>query len=100
LINRRAVCKLPKFQLLKLDGNQICAKGIDAIKALMAKHKKEIGGNKAIFLQHFCMNNLHVPADFDENDDEGEDDLDEALGDEEEDEDELAEALGRVKIDT
>ena len=70
----RAVAKIPPFQRLDLNGNALCSRAIEEITNVMIQNSKILG-------------------DFDDNDEEGEDDLSEIEDESEEDEDKEADAL-------
>lgn len=77
----KAVVRLATFQRLRLEGNMICERGVEALEALLGRAGK-------------------VLDEMEENDDEGEDDLDDELEERPEgDSDELSAALGTLNID-
>jgi Ran GTPase-activating protein 1 len=67
----KAVVKLPKFESLLLDGNEICARGVDEIQSLFEKSGRSI-----------------KLGEMEDNDDEGDDDLDDVLDEDDEEEEE------------
>lgn len=80
------VAVLPSFELLKMDGNMICERGLQAINSVLLGHKKTL-------------------ETMEDNDEDGDDDLEDALDEivdsEEEDEeamDELLRATAAVEI--
>ena len=81
------VADLPTFQILKMDGNMICERGLQAMTSVLLGHKKTL-------------------ETMEDNDEDGDDDLDDSLDkivdSEEEDEaalDELLKATAAVKIE-
>ena len=69
LFSLRAVSCIESFKTLKIDGNQICGRGMMKITELFKKSGKTL-------------------VEIDENDEDGDDDLDDALDDENDDEEE------------
>lgn len=75
LVLAEKICAIDSMELLLLDGNEVCERGIEKVKNLLEQAGKALG-------------------DMEDNDDEGEDDLDESTSlDDDQDVDELGAAL-------
>lgn len=90
------VSTLPAFVQLNLDNNCIVENGVDVLQSIISRAGKILGCRIII-----DIGNLNDVVALEENDDDGEDDLEEVLGEDEEDKDEceeLTEATKKLEI--
>lgn len=83
---------LPAFVQLNLDNNCIVENGIDVLQSILSRAGKLLGCNFFLLFRQF--NNVVA---LEENDEDGDDDLEEVLGEDEEEKDECEELIEAAK---